>query len=92
MRMKNPWQFVLDYTPAARAFILEKGTDIKNGARPLRRAIDKHITMRLARLLNTRQIAMGDLVMVDVDKEDKLKFTRVAEGVLVKEEAKEGAA
>jgi hypothetical protein len=48
--------------------------------------------MRLARLLNTRQIAMGDLVMVDVDKEDKLKFTRVAEGVLVKEEAKEGAA
>jgi ATP-dependent Clp protease ATP-binding subunit ClpA len=81
--VKNHRQFVLDYTQAAKDLILSKGTDIKNGARPLKRIIDKYITKRLARFLNTEQINMGDMVVVDVETDDSLKFTRVAEGVIL---------
>ena len=91
LKMKNPRQFVLDYTPSAKAFILDKGTDIKNGARPLKRAIEKHVTKRLARFLSTRQISLGDLVQVDVDKGDRLRFSRIAEGVITKQDIEEEA-
>lgn len=91
LRMVNKRQFVLDYTPAARDFLLEKGTDIKNGARPLKRTIEKYIVKRLARFLSTRQIELGDLVMVDRDKE-VLKFTCIDKGVLTEETAAEPTA
>ena len=74
-------QFVLTYTDGAKALLLEKGTDVKNGARPLKRAIEKMVIRRLARLLSTRQIQMGDLVEVREDGGD-LAFVTVGEAIL----------
>jgi ATP-dependent Clp protease ATP-binding subunit ClpA len=82
--IKNERQFVLDYTPEAKELLLAKGTDIKNGARPLKRAIGSLLVRRLSRLLTTRQISMGDFIRVDADG-DNLAFTKVAEGVLAQE-------
>lgn len=81
LKMQDKRQFVLDFTPAAKEFLLDKGTDIKNGARPLKRTIERHIVKRLARFLSTGQIELGDLVMVDRN-DDGLKFACMAKGVL----------
>lgn len=88
LKMKDPRQFALEFTPAAKELLISKGTDLKNGARPLKRIMEKMVVKRLSRFLNTKQVKMGDLIMVDEDKED-LSFTRVAEDVLVVEPPEE---
>src|SRR5437899_2321074 len=42
-------------TPQARAYLLREGTDLKYGARYLKRAIERHIVYPLANLLATEQ-------------------------------------
>src|SRR5450755_2842109 len=49
-------QFLFRVTPLARKFLLAEGTDIKYGARHLKRAIEKHVVFPLANLLATEQI------------------------------------
>jgi DNA polymerase III delta prime subunit len=85
LKMRDLRQFVLEFTPAAKDLLITQGTDLKNGARPLKRIIEKLVVKRLSRFLNTKQVNMGDLIVVDKDNED-LSFTRVAEGVLVAED------
>jgi ATP-dependent Clp protease ATP-binding subunit ClpB len=60
-------QFLFQTTPAARAFLLREGTDIKYGARHLKRAIERYIVYPIANLLATRQLSLGDLLLVDWD-------------------------
>lgn len=77
-------QFLLNVTPEARAFLLREGTDLKYGARHLKRAIERHIVYSLANLLATSQVQLGDILLVDWDgKEQKLVFIREAGGALV---------
>ena len=52
-------QFLFRVTPAARAFLLREGTDLKYGARHLKRAIERHLVYPLANLLATEQVASG---------------------------------
>ena len=52
-------QFVFRVTPEARAFLLREGTDIKYGARHLKRAIERHLVYPLANLLATEQVQLG---------------------------------
>jgi ATP-dependent Clp protease ATP-binding subunit ClpB len=52
-------------TPAAREFLLKEGTDIKYGARHLKRAIEKFIVPPLANLRVTEQVRFGDMLVVD---------------------------
>ena len=58
---------------AAKRFILEKGTDLKYGARPLRRAIQKYIEDEIAEMLLKTEILPGQTIKVDC-KKDELKF------------------
>lgn len=58
-------QFVLQVTPAARRFLLEQGTDVRYGARHLKRALERHLVFPLANLLATQQINTGDVLCVD---------------------------
>ncbi len=44
-------EMILDVTPNAKAFILEKGYEPRYGARPLRRVIEKHIQNAIASLV-----------------------------------------
>ena len=63
----------IDFSPKAKEFILEKGTDIKFGARPLRRAIQRYIEDELSELILRNTLQDGQNVKVDF-KNDKLKF------------------
>lgn len=61
--------------PKAKELILERGTDVTLGARPLRRAMDVELVDPLSRLIATQQLGPGDVVEVERD-EDHLAFYR----------------
>ena len=63
----NGTPFVFSVTEAARAYLLQEGTDLKYGARHLKRAIDRSLVHPLSNLIATDQIRGGDLVRVDYD-------------------------
>ena len=57
--------FVFNVTEPARDFLLKEGTDVKYGARHLKRAIEKNLVQPLSNLIATEQICGGDLVRID---------------------------
>ena len=63
----------MDVTKKAKDFILEKGTDIKFGARPLRRAIQRYIEDELSEMILKGELSDGQKVKIDLAK-DALKF------------------
>ncbi len=64
-----------ELTDAARDFLLEEGYDEKYGARPLRRAIERHIEDGLAEAILGGQIKPGEMIQIDKDPEkDELTF------------------
>ena len=77
-------RFTLQVKPAAREFLLGEGTDLKYGARHLKRAIERHVVYPLASLLATEQVSLGDVISIDWDGvEAGLKFSKEADGVAV---------
>src|SRR6202166_2088248 len=77
-------RFLFRVTPAARGFLLREGTDMKYGARHLKRAIERHLVYPLASLLATEQVSLGDVLSIDWDgNENGLTFLKEAEGALV---------
>ena len=77
-------RFLFRVTPAAREFLLREGTDLKYGARHLKRAIERHIVYPLASLLATEQVCLGDVISIDWDRvQSSLTFLKEAEGALV---------
>ena len=60
-------------TKDAKDYILEKGTDIKFGARPLRRAIQRYVEDELSEMILKGELLDGQTVAVDFEN-DKLKF------------------
>jgi ATP-dependent Clp protease ATP-binding subunit ClpB len=77
-------RFLFRVTQAAREFLLQEGTDLKYGARHLKRAIERHVVYPLASLLATEQVALGDVISIDCDSVRLgLKFSREVEGALV---------
>jgi ATP-dependent Clp protease ATP-binding subunit ClpA len=83
-------QFVFRCTPAAQDFLLREGTDIKFGARHLKRSIERHLVFPLSNLLATGQIDLGDLITVDFDSVmGKLIFLKEDHGALVGSEEEE---
>ncbi len=62
-------------TPAAQDFLVTKGYDHNYGARPLKRAIQKHIEDPLSERLLSGEIIRGEEIEVDLAPEgDKLVF------------------
>ncbi|HKS80509.1 MAG TPA: hypothetical protein VJR23_03310, partial [Candidatus Acidoferrales bacterium] len=71
-------------TPAAREFLLREGTDLKYGARHLKRAIERYVVYPLASLLATEQVSLGDVISIDWNRDEiALTFLKEAEGALV---------
>ena len=64
-----------DFTPAAKSFLIEKGYDSKYGARPLRRAIERHLEDTLAEAILGGEIKPGELIRVEV-LDDQLTFVQ----------------
>ena len=69
----NEKDIKMDITKEAKNYVLEKGTDIKFGARPLRRAIQRHIEDELSEMILRGELLDGQTVKIDF-KNDKLKF------------------
>jgi ATP-dependent Clp protease ATP-binding subunit ClpB len=74
--------FVMNVSESARGFLLNEGTDMKYGARHLKRTIERRLVQPISNLIASDQIHAGDLVGVDYDFEDTaLTFTKEAEDV-----------
>jgi ATP-dependent Clp protease ATP-binding subunit ClpB len=77
-------QFLFRVTPPARKFLLQEGTDLKYGARHLKRAIEKFVVYPLANLLATEQIHFGDMLVLEKDAyEQCLSFHREGQGAVI---------
>jgi ATP-dependent Clp protease ATP-binding subunit ClpB len=76
-------QFVFTCSQRVKDYLLSEGTDLKYGARHLKRAIERHIVFQLANLVATGQVKLGDFVRIDITSENKLTFTKEAEGAMV---------
>jgi ATP-dependent Clp protease ATP-binding subunit ClpA len=67
-------------TEAAKELLLKEGTDSKYGARPLKRAIERHLVFPLSSLMSTAQVSIGDIVTVDLAPDGQsLIFTKEAQ-------------
>ena len=64
----------MNITDDAKKFLLRKGTDIKYGARPLRRAIQRYLEDELSDMILKSELQNGMTVNVDYS-EDKLQFS-----------------
>ena len=60
--------FAFTATEAAKEFLLDEGTDVKYGARHLKRAIERLVVQPLSNLIATSQVQAGDLIRVDHEK------------------------
>ena len=56
--------FSMNVAASAKEFLLSEGTDVRYGARPLKRAIERLLVCPLANLMATRQIHRGDHIRV----------------------------
>ena len=63
----------IEVSDKAKNYLLEKGTDIKFGARPLRRAIQRYLEDELSEMILKGELLDGQTVNVDFAN-DKLKF------------------
>ncbi|MBD1372399.1 ATP-dependent Clp protease ATP-binding subunit [Hazenella sp. IB182357] len=59
-------EITFDLTDQAKEHLAKEGMDLTYGARPLRRAIQKHIEDRLSEELLRGQIKRGDTVTIDI--------------------------
>jgi ATP-dependent Clp protease ATP-binding subunit ClpA len=79
-----PEQFIFRCAAGARAQLLREGTDVKYGARHLKRAIERHVVYPLANLLATDQVKLGDVLCIDYDRSaETWSFAREGEGALL---------
>ena len=73
----------IEISPSAKRVLISKGTDVKFGARPLRRAIQKNIEDELAERILARDFTAGDVISVrkagdglDFEKKDTSRNKR----------------
>lgn len=63
--------YTIKVTEKAKDYIVEKGWDEQFGARPLKRAIQKHIEDHLAEHIIKTKLSKGDIITVDFDGRKK---------------------
>ena len=62
-------------SPAAKDYLAEKGYDLKFGARPLKRAIQKYLEDQLAEVIIEKGTREGDTLSIGLDKKsDEIKI------------------
>src|SRR5579863_4392051 len=81
--------FVFTLTDGSKNFLLDEGTDLKYGARHLKRAIERLLVQPISNLIATDQVRGGDWVRVEFDEgSSSLRFAREAEGLPVQDMAR----
>ena len=81
--LSNPDRaFVFVATQPAKNFLLGDGTDLRYGARHLKRSIERNLVQPLSNLIATEQIRGGDYIRVDcAEAGTELVFSKEAEGL-----------
>ena len=67
-------EIYIDVTDEAKRYILSKGTDLKYGARPLRRAIQKYVEDEIAEMVLRNEVSAGQTIHIYTEN-DELKFS-----------------
>ncbi|HYK59591.1 MAG TPA: AAA family ATPase [Bryobacteraceae bacterium] len=81
--------FVFTLSDSSKDFLLQEGTDLKYGARHLKRAIERLLVQPMSNLIATDQVRGGDWIRVDFDPLARvLRFAREAEGLPIQDMAK----
>ena len=65
----------VELTPAARTWLATQGYDPAFGARPLKRALQKHVESPLSVKMLRGDINDGDKVLINASEENGLEFT-----------------
>ena len=66
---------LIKVSPEAKSLIIDRGTDVRFGARPLRRAMERELVDPLSRFIASKKLDPGDVV--EIEKEgDRLAFYR----------------
>src|ERR1700723_3305086 len=80
----NDRAFVFTVSDTSKDFLLTEGTDMKYGARHLKRAIERLLVQPMSNLIATDQVRGGDWIRVDFDDTcHALRFAKEAEGLPV---------
>jgi ATP-dependent Clp protease ATP-binding subunit ClpB len=69
-------KFLFRCTQNVKNFLLKEGTDLRYGARHLKRAIERNLVFPLANLVSTGQVKLGDFVEIDLSPEGRMIFTK----------------
>jgi len=81
--------FVFTVSDNSKDYLLTEGTDMKYGARHLKRAIERLLVQPMSNLIATDQVRGGDWIRVEFDEGLKaLSFAREAEGLPVQDMAR----
>jgi ATP-dependent Clp protease ATP-binding subunit ClpB len=81
--------FVFTLSDNSKDYLLTEGTDMKYGARHLKRAIERLLVQPMSNLIATDQVRGGDWIRVEFDQPNKaLSFAREAEGLPVADMAR----
>ncbi|MBI3764319.1 MAG: AAA family ATPase, partial [Chloroflexi bacterium] len=89
LQMKEIQSRLADYgltvelTDAARKWLAKEGYDAAFGARPLRRALQKHVESPLSIQMLRGDFASGDTVIVDAPEGSGIVFRKKEEGIAV---------
>lgn len=76
--------FVFRLTEAAKEQVLREGTDLRYGARHLRRTLQRLVMQPLSCLLASHQVGLGDMVRVDAGAgAGQMNFAREGTGVAI---------
>jgi ATP-dependent Clp protease ATP-binding subunit ClpB len=74
--------FIFEVTASAKDLLLREGTDMKYGARHLKRAIERLLVQPISNLMATGQARGGDLIRIDSNAAlAHLTFTKEGEGL-----------
>lgn len=74
-KVLNDRNIGLIVTDEAKNYLLEKGTDLKYGARPLRRAIQRYVEDELSDMILKSELNNGQKVLINMNENDnKLEF------------------
>ncbi|HLG96289.1 MAG TPA: AAA family ATPase [Bryobacteraceae bacterium] len=74
--------FVFNATGRVKEMLLREGTDVKYGARHLKRAIERLLVQPISNLMATAQARPGDSIRIDLEpSSSRLTFVRDAEGL-----------
>ena len=77
-------KLIFQCSEEAKRFLLNEGFDSKYGARHLKRAIERFLVYEISKIVATKQVLTGDLMIIDLDPNTgKLIFDIEDEGALL---------